>query len=133
MRWIIALMASLAATPLQAQNLDNDIDIDSAVYVERTDAAGIRRIEPATRLLRGDRVVTILRWDAPRGGFTAVSAVPRHLALESLSHRGLEVSTDGGRTWRRLAADDSVSPVTTHLRWQLAAGAGRISYSAVVR
>jgi hypothetical protein len=79
-------------------------------------------------------VVTILRWDAPRGArYTAVSPVPAGLTIESASRTGLEVSTDGGRSWRPLADPDAVPPGTTHLRWRIAGGEGRLSYRAVVR
>jgi hypothetical protein len=128
MRWTIALAALLAALPANAQ----DIAIDSAVYRERVDG-GRRQIEPATRLSSGDRVVTILSWEAPPGGsYTVVSPVPAGLALQSASHPGLEVSTDGGRTWRRLDDSDAAPRGTTHLRWRVG-GDGRLSYRAVVR
>ena len=128
MRWTIALAALAATTPLSAQG----VAIDSAVYRERG-GDGTTRIEPATRLVRGDRVVTILTWDAPSGGtYTVTSPVPANLALHSASRPGLEVSTDGGRSWRRLADPDRVPHGTTHLRWQVG-GEGRLSYRAVVR
>ena len=128
MRWTIALAALLAAIPAGAQQ----VAIDSAVYLERV-GDGTAQVEPATRFVRGDRVVTILTWDAPRGGsYTVVSPVPAGLALQSASHPGLEISTDGGRTWRRLADPDSVPRGTTHLRWRVG-GEGRLSYRAVVR
>lgn len=128
MRWTIALVALLAAIPANAQG----VAIDSAVYLERV-SDGATRIEPASRLARGDRVVTILTWNAPRGGsYTVVSPVPAGLTLQSASQPGLEVSTDGGRTWRRLADPDNAPPGTTHLRWQVG-GEGRLSYRAVVR
>ena len=128
MRWTIVLAAVLAAIPANAQ----DVAIASAVYRERA-SDGAMRIEPATRLIRGDRVVTILTWQAPRGvSYTVVSPVPAGLAVESASQPGLEVSTHGGRSWRRLADPDSVPRDTTHLRWRVG-GDGRLSYSAVVR
>ena len=128
MRWTIALAALTAAIPANAQ----DVAIDSSVYLER-ESGGETRIIPATRLSRGDRVVTILTWDAPRGGtYTVVSPVPAGLALESASQPGLEVSTDGGRSWRRLSDPDAVPRGTTHLRWRVG-GDGRLSYRAVVR
>lgn len=130
MRGPIAVTALLVAAPLGAENLA----IDSAVYRETAGAAGERRVAPADRLLRGDRVVTILTWEAPRGAsYTAVSPVPAGLAIESASRHGLEVSTDGGRSWRRLDDPDSVPRATTHLRWRIAGGEGRLSYRAVVR
>jgi len=130
MRWTIATAALLAAAPLAAE----DIAIDSAVYRETAGAGGARQVVPAGRLLRGDRVVTVLRWDAPQGAsYTAVSPVPAGLAIESASRPGLEVSVDGGRSWRQLEDPDSVPQGTTHLRWQIAGGEGRLSYRAVVR
>ena len=130
MRWTIAAAALLAPAPLAAQ----DVAIDSAVYRETSAVDGARRIVPADRLLRGDRVVTILSWDAPRGAsYTAVSPVPAGLTVESASRAGLEVSTDGGRSWRRLDDPDAVPQGTTHLRWRIAGGEGRLSYRAVVR
>lgn len=131
MRWTIAGAALLAAAPLAAE----DVAIDSAVYRETASADGARQVAPAGRLLRGDRVVTILRWDAPRhgGSYTAVSSVPAGLAIESASRAGLEVSLDGGRNWRRLADPDQVPEGITHLRWRIDGGEGRLSYRAVVR
>ena len=130
MRWTIAVAALLTAAPLAAQ----DVAIDSAVYRETASADGARRVAPAGRLLRGDRVVTILTWEAPRGAsYTAVSPVPAGLTIESASRAGVEVSTDGGRSWRRLDDPDAVPPGITHLRWQIGAGEGRLSYRAVVR
>ena len=130
MRWIIATAALLAAAPLAAE----DVAIDSAVYRETAGAGGMREVAPAGRLLRGDRVVTILRWEAPRGAsYTAVSPVPAGLAIESASRAGLEVSTDGGRSWRQLDNPDEVPQGTTHLRWRIEGGEGRLSYRAVVR
>ena len=128
MRWTTALAALAAALPAHAQ----DVAIDSAVYLER-ESGGETQVVPATRLMRGDRVVTILTWEAPReGSYTVVSPVPAGLALQSASRAGLEVSTDGGRTWRKLADPDAVPSGTTHLRWRVG-GEGRLSYRAVVR
>jgi hypothetical protein len=128
MRWTIILAALLAAAPLSAQG----VAIGSAVYRERA-GDGAMRIEPATRLVSGDRVVTILSWNAPSGGsYTVTSPVPAGLVVQSASRPGLEVSTDGGRSWRRLADPDRVPNGTTHLRWQVG-GEGRLSYRAVVR
>jgi hypothetical protein len=129
MRWTLGLFALLAA-PAGAQG----VAIDSAVYLEHAGEHGGRQVEPATRLVPGDRVVTIMRWDAPRTGrYTVTSAVPAHLALESASRDGVEVSTDGGHSWRRLTDPAQVPVGTTHLRWPLGNGEGRLSYRAVVR
>jgi hypothetical protein len=128
MRWIIMAAALCAAIPANAQQLA----IDSAVYIERG-GGGATQIEPATRFVRGDRVITIMRWDAPRSGsYTVTSPIPPSLALQSASHPALEVSTDGGRSWHRLADPDSVPHGATHLRWRVG-GEGRLSYRAVVR
>jgi hypothetical protein len=124
----MALAALLAALPTHAQG----VAIDSAVYRE-TGGDGVTQVEPATRLTRGDRIVAVLRWAAPMNGtYTVVSAVPTHLMLQSTSYPGLEVSTDGGRSWRHLADPDAIPAGTTHLRWQVG-GEGRLSYRAVVR
>ncbi|OYW44584.1 MAG: hypothetical protein B7Z08_06415 [Sphingomonadales bacterium 32-68-7] len=132
MRSTIALIALLLnAAPLAAGS--EALDVRSAVFIERSDAQG-RRIEPADRLLRGDTIVTVLTWHAPdRAGYTIVSAVPPALALESASHDAMEVSTDGGRTWRALADARDLPSGITHLRWQAQAGDGRLSYRARVR
>lgn len=128
MRWTLGLAALAAASPVAAQG----VAIETAVYRERADG-GVMEVEPATRLVRGDRVVTVLRWDAPASGtYTVVSPVPAHLALQSTSYPGLEVSTDGGHRWRRLADPDIIPTSATHLRWQVG-GEGRLSYRAVVR
>jgi hypothetical protein len=106
--------------------------VASAVYVERV-TGGIAEVAPATRLSPGDRVIAILRWDAPRdGNFTVVSAVPARLALQSASRDDIEVSTDGGRSWRRLGNPRAIPAGATHLRWP-GDGGGLLSYRAVVR
>ena len=128
MRWTFTLAAVAAAIPAHAQ----DVAIDSAVYLER-ESGGETHVVPATRLMRGDRVVTILTWEAPReGSYTVVSPVPAGLALQSASRPGLEVSTDGGRTWRKLTDPATVPHGTTHVSWRVG-GDGRLSYRAVVR
>ena len=130
MRWTIATAALLAAAPLAAE----DLAIESSVYRETTGPGDGTRVAPANRLSRGDHVVTVLRWDAPRGAsYTAVSPVPAGLAVESASLAGLEVSTNGGRRWRRLDDPQSVPHGITHLRWRIAGGVGRLSYRAIVR
>lgn len=131
MRLVFALVALLMAAPLNAAG--DALDVQSAVFVEHTDARGLR-IEPVERLLRGDTVITVLTWRAPaRAGYTIVSAVPPTLTLESASHEDLEISTDGGRTWRALADARDLPAGVTHLRWQASTGDGRLSYRAKVR
>ncbi|WP_305095870.1 hypothetical protein [Croceibacterium aestuarii] len=118
----------LAAAPLGAQT--PPLALESAVFVERGIGAE-RTVEPSVRFTRGERVVTVMRWDAPRGNYTVTSAVPARLQFERASSDRLEVSIDGGRTWRGAA---EVQPeAVTHLRWRIGAGSGRLSYSAIVR
>lgn len=131
MRWIIAVAA--LAVSLTSPAAAQGVALQTAVYRERIED-GARTVAPAQRLASGDRVVTILTWSAPRAGrYTALSAVPSRLAVESTSREGLEVSTDGGRNWRALADADAVPAGTTHIRWRLNGGEGRLSYRAVVR
>ena len=128
MRWALALVGSIAATSATAGN----VEVDSAVFVE-SHSAGETKLEPATRLSRGDRLVTIVRWNAPRSGsYTLTSEVAPALVLQSASHGEFEVSTDRGRTWRRVPNPESIPPGITHLRWQ-AGGSGRLTYRAIVR
>ena len=121
------------------------VALDSAVFVERLTANNVRSLEPASRLNRGDRVVTVLSWQRlgrPSGsnGFTLVNPLPRAIAYQASAHDSEEVSVDGGRSWgvigslrygSRLATPEDV----THVRWRLPAseGSGRIAYSGIVR
>ena len=124
---LLALAAPLAARP--------EVAIDSAIYVERDEPSsqGPRRVvEPADLLHKGDRVVTVLRWEAPNGSFTVTSPIPRTLAFERSSADAIEISTDGGRSWRTF--DGSIQPGSvTDLRWRVGSGAGQLTYSAHVR
>lgn len=128
MRKLGPIALVLSAAPLQAQT--PPVAIESAVFVERSDGAS-RKVEPAHGLRKGERVVTVLRWQAHRGNYTVTSAVPAPLQFEATSADRIEVSTDGGRSWRPVA---SVRPeAVTHLRWRAGNGAGRLTYSAIVR
>jgi hypothetical protein len=118
---------------------------DSSVFVERRDEAEGRRLETADRLGKGDRVVTILRWQRPKaaGGFTIVNPLPRALSYQQSSRANELVSVDGGRTWGRLGllkiGERLASPEdVTHVRWRIpqriaALGRGQIAYSGIVR
>jgi hypothetical protein len=118
----------LIAAPLQAQSAP--VDIDSAVFVERSEGSA-RTVEEARSFRKGERVVTVLRWEAPRGSYTVTSAVPQRLQFEGASAEEVDVSSDGGRSWRTLAG---TRPETvTHLRWRVGNGPGRLTYSAIVR
>ena len=118
------------------------VALDSAVYVERSDASH-HVIEPADRLRPGDRVVTIVTWKrtGPADtGFTVTNPLPRALAYQGSAAPREEVSVDGGRTWGALAAlraghHAATAEDVTHVRWRVASPApeGRIAYSAIVR
>lgn len=116
------------AAPLQAQTAP--VAIESAVFVERSEGA-VRTVEEAESFRKGERVITVLRWQAPRGSYTATSPVPPRLQFEDTSVEDVEVSTDGGRSWRAL--DGARPEAVTHLRWRVGSGAGRLTYSAIVR
>ena len=118
----------LIAAPLQAQSVP--VDIDSAVFVERSDG-GAHMVEGARSFRKGERVVTVLRWEAPRGSYTVTSPVPERLQFEGASAEDVEVSADGGRSWRTLAG--TPPQTVTHLRWRVGNGPGRLTYSAIVR
>jgi len=131
---LLCLVASGAAA-------ESAVDIDRSVYVERRDD-GVRALEPATTLKKGDKVVLVLEWRAaaPGRGFMVESAVPRPLAFQRAGSDAVEVSTDQGRNWgrlgslrigNRLASAEDV----THLRLRVkgSAAAGRMTYSAIVR
>ncbi len=134
----LGALACLVASTAAAESA---VDIDRSVYVERR-GDGVRELEPATTLKKGDKVVLVLEWRAaPRGrGFTVESAVPRPLAFQRAGSDAVEVSTDNGRSWGRLgklrigqrvaSAED-----VTHLRMRILASApaGRMTYSAIVR
>jgi len=115
--------------PLQAES----ISVDSSVFVERRED-GALRLERAARFGRGDQVVTVVSWNGSRTtGYTITSAVPAGLDLQSASEERLQVSTDGGHSWRALADSREVPRGVTHLRWRAGQGDGSLSYRAVVR
>lgn len=126
MRRAMGIAALALAAPLQAA----PVTVESAVFLEDD---GRRNIGPAARFATGDRVVTILRWEAPaQGSYTMVSAVPKGLSVRSASRAGFEYSTDGGRNWRRAEDARNLPAGITHLRWRPRPGEGRLSYRAVV-
>ena len=141
------LTAALLCAPLPAL-AEPSVALDSAVYVEHTRQQGtaqIRALEPAQRVARGDRVVTLVSWYklGGSGGFTVVNAVPAGLAYQQSAEGDEEVSVDGGKRWGQLAAlrvgtRHATAEDVTHLRWrvtpsQAMIGAGRIAYSGFVR
>jgi hypothetical protein len=140
MRWglVLGALVCLAGSAAAAESA---VDIDRSVYVERRDD-GVRALEPATTLKKGDKVVLVLEWraGAPGHGFTVESAVPRPLAFQRAGSDAIEVSTDNGRNWGRLGSlrvGDRLASAedVTNLRLRVpgSAPAGRMTYSAIVR
>ena len=129
MRRILKCMAllTLFSGPLHA----SDVSVNSVIYQEHRSAS--ERVIAATgELRRGDRVVTLLDWQSQeRSAVTMTAAVPRELSFLDASADSLEISTDGGRSWR--SPDSNAPGRVTHLRWKAAPGRGRIAYSAIVR
>ena len=124
------------------------VALESAVFVEHTklrDGATVRSLEPATRLARGDRVVTLVTWYrlGGSGGFTVTNPIPAGLAWQRSADDAEEVSVDGGHSWGRLGSLRvngrlAAALDVTHVRWRVSpdmaeAGTGEITYSGVVR
>jgi hypothetical protein len=139
-------MAVSAASASAAAGANAPIALDSAVFVERIQGNNIRSLEPASRLTRGDRVVTIVNWrrmSGNGGGFTVVNPLPRAIAYQASARDSEEVSVDGGRNWGRLGSLRNGTRLATpedvtHVRWRVPAsdaayGRGRIAYSGIVR
>lgn len=142
----IAAFAGLAATPALARQL---VSLDSAVFVERRQSGNVRSLEPVERLIRGDKVVTVVTWqrvspDVDRtGSFTVTNPLPRAIAYQTSARDDEDVSIDGGHTWGKLgmlrAGSRMATPEdVTHVRWRIAAttaakGRGQIAYSGIVR
>jgi hypothetical protein len=140
----VALATAMFAAH-SGQAASPNVTLDSAVFVERITEEQARRLEPADRLSRGDRVVYVVSWYklGGDGGFTVTNPLPRSVAFQASANSDEEVSIDGGKTWgkldnlrvgSRLATPEDV----THVRWRVlpataARGAGRIAYSAIVR
>jgi len=145
-----AIIGCLIATPAAAQQ---GVSLESSVFIERTshtdDGRIMRRIEPASRLIRGDRVVLVVEWRAVENGkpFAVTSPIPGTLRFQRSGQEGEQVSVDGGRNWGELGEIKVREGTTmrlasaadvTHVRWQVSSreaslGSGRITYSAVVR
>ena len=142
----LALVIAAALTATAAPALANPgVALDSAVFVERLEPGNIRNLEPASRLSRGDRVVTIVSWRRAggKGGFTLINPLPRAIAFQASARDDEQVSADGGRSWGRLGElrfgeRYATAEDVTHVRWrvpadQAATRAGRIAYSGIVR
>ncbi len=140
---LVALFVPLAA------HAESAVALSSAVFVEHaTPSRGAiaRSVEPASTLSRGQRVVLVVDWRAPRRGesFTVTTPIPAALAFQRSSSEAEEVSVDGGRSWGRLGelqlrdawgARLATAEDVTHVRWRMrrAEMRGRIAYSALVR
>jgi hypothetical protein len=132
----------IVSQPSRAQP---SVATDSAVFVERNQAGIQRSLEPAARLSRGDRVVTVVTWYrvGGDGGFTITNPLPRAITYEASARDDQEVSADGGRTWGkigtlRVAGRLATPEDVTHMRWRVgrsiaARGRGQIAYSGIVR
>jgi len=147
---LAAIIGCIIAAPAAAQQ---GVSLDSSVFIERTghtdDGRIARRIEPASRLVKGDRVVLVLEWTTGADGksFAVTSPIPGTLSFRRSGNDGEQVSVDGGKSWgelgelriregatTRLASAGDV----THVRWRISRreavrGSGLITYSAVVR
>lgn len=143
--WLpLAAASAIMAWPTTAVS-SPIVSTDSAVFVERKGGDSDRQLEPAERFVRGDRVITILRWHrlGGNGGFTITNPLPRTIAFQKSSRSDEQVSVDGGRTWGRLSELTIGSRVAspedvTHVRWKISPqraleGSGQIAYSAIVR
>ena len=133
----LAVPVAALASPL--------IALDSAVYVEKLMPGKGRLLQPAARLVRGDCVVYVVNWYriGGQGAFTVSNPLPRSVAYQGSADGGEEVSVDGGKSWGKLdqlrrGARAANPEDVTNIRWhvaaqQAAAGAGEITYSAIVR
>ncbi len=141
---LLASLAILSGGALAAQsniatNLSNKVQVTRSLYVERNDN-GERVLEPANTLRRGDKVVLVMRWtgasETPRT--TLASKIPTQLAFQRSGRPPSAVSIDGGESWGRLGElrrDGRVATAedVTHLRWNVPAHSGTLTYSAIVR
>ena len=140
----LPLLASALLAPLAVQ-ASPSVAIDSAVYVERQEAGGTRRLEPARRLTPGDRVVTVVSWFkvGGDGSFVLTSPLPHRLAYQASARRDEEVSVDGGRNWGRLGSlrrqgRIATAEDVTHVRWRIdperaGRGSGHFAFAGIVR
>ncbi len=141
--YLLTAGAALAVSP--TAHAKPNVATDSAVFVERSQGAQVRRLEPAKDLSRGDRVVTIVRWYrlGGDGGFTITNPMPNAIYFQRSTHTEDEVSVDGGKTWGkledlRIGSRVATPEDVTHIRWHIPAnqariGAGQIAYSGIVR
>ena len=141
----LILSAAVSPPALAAVRDAPTVSLDSAVYVEKVERGNVRRLEPAARMSRGDRVVTIVTWYrmGGAGGFTVTNPLPRAIAYQASARDEELVSVDGGRSWGKLSglrigSRVATSEDVTHVRWRVPAGhaaqgRGLIAYSGIVR
>ncbi|MDG2002988.1 MAG: hypothetical protein P8J20_06605 [Novosphingobium sp.] len=122
-----------------------NVATDSAVFVERVQSETSRQLEPAERLNRGDRIVTIVTWyrHGGQGAFTITNPLPGSVSYQKSARGDEQVSVDGGKAWGRLAdlkvgSRNATPEDVTHVRWRISAqnaqsGRGHIAYSGIVR
>lgn len=121
----------------------SSVATQSAVYVERLQPDATRRLEPADRLNRGDRVITVVNWtrSASGGSFVITNPLPAAVAYQASAWDDQDVSVDGGRTWGRLgdlriSSRYATPEDVTHVRWRISPQQqrrGQIAYSGIVR
>jgi hypothetical protein len=141
-RALAALVSCIGFSPMIAHAAPV-VATQSAVFVERLQPDATRRLEPANRLSRGDRVITVVNWSRATGTgpFVITNPLPASVAYQSSAWDDQDVSVDGGRTWGRLGALRSgkrfATPEdVTHMRWRISSQErrrGQIAYSGIVR
>jgi hypothetical protein len=124
-----------------------NVALEATLFLEReraTPRGPVLTLEPARRLTRGDRVVTLLTWYrlGGNGGFVVTNALPPALAYDP-GDRDEDVSVDGGRSWGRLGTLRlghrlATAQDVTHIRWRISPtqamnGSGRIAYAGLVK
>lgn len=147
-RFAVIGAIALAGTLPTACFARSAIALDSAVFVERVRQDGegtTRRLEQASTLKRGERIVGVVTWYrmGGNGGFTVTNALPRGVYYQGSAADREDVSVDGGRSWGQLGTLRAGSRLATaedvtHVRWHVPAtsaarGQGRIAYSGIVR
>jgi len=138
-----AIVSGLLLTP--TVSAQPNVATQSAVFIERAEPGNLRSLEPADRLSRGDRIVTVVTWYrmAGQGDFTVTNPLPRAIAYQASARDNQEVSVDGGRSWGqlgelRIGSRFATPEDVTHIRWRVtpnlaAKGSGQLVYSGIVR
>jgi hypothetical protein len=140
--WSIGSGASRAAS--MTVPAEPSVSTQSTVFVERVQPDATRRLEPADRLVRGDRVITMVNWRRvarSSSPFVITNPLPTALSYQASAWDDQDVSVDGGRTWGRLEAlrvgrRFATPEDVTHVRWRISPAArtrGQIAYSGIVR